>query len=250
MNRLQTIWQYCKKRSVAKLAITNLAIIGALLIGAFGVFGDQIASTFAAGLCSTGDQTYVVRPGDTLGAIAMQYGTNYQNLATYNKLPNPDLIYVDQHVCIPGKQSGSVSNNGGGSSQGTTPSNVSTISYTANRTHGSGNYFPYGQCTWWANERFHQLHGYYVPWTTNSNAWQWVDRAREFGWNVSYTPVRGAVVVLQANVQGASWLGHVGIVESINADGSVTVSNMNWGANPWSVSYSTIYPGSGVAFVY
>src|SRR5436309_741561 len=39
--------------------------------------------------------------------------------------------------------------------------------------HGTSNPYPRGQCTWWADQRYHQIHGYYVPWRTNANAYQW-----------------------------------------------------------------------------
>lgn len=114
---------------------------------------------------------------------------------------------------------------------------------------GSGNYFPYGQCTWWANQRYHQLHGIYVPWTTNSDAWQWNMRAYDFHWTVSDSPTIGAIVDLQPWVQGAGGLGHVAVVESILGDGSVVASNMNWGSNPLQVTYVEFFPGPGVAFI-
>jgi surface antigen len=111
------------------------------------------------------------------------------------------------------------------------------------------NVFPYGQCTWYADQRFHQLHGIYVPWTSSANAWQWPTRAAEYGWRVSRRPIPGSIIVLQRGVQGASWAGHVGIVERINRNGSVIVSSMNWGARPFAVSHWRFYPGPGVLFV-
>lgn len=32
------------------------------------------------------------------------------------------------------------------------------------------NVFPYGACTWWADQRYYQLHGIFVPWHTQANA--------------------------------------------------------------------------------
>ena len=112
-----------------------------------------------------------------------------------------------------------------------------------------GNVFPYGQCTWYADQRFYQLHGVYVPWASSANAWQWSTRAAEYGWRVSSRPIPGSIIVLQRGVQGASWAGHVGIVERINRNGSVIVSSMNWGTNRFAVSQWRVYPGPGVLFV-
>ena len=110
--------------------------------------------------------------------------------------------------------------------------------------------FPYGQCTYWADYRYHQVTGFYVPWRGNAEAW--ASGASQFGWNVSSRPHLHSIIVLQAGVQGAGWLGHVAFVEKVNSDGSVSTSNMNWYAGGgWGiVSYYTFYPGSGVSFVW
>ena len=118
-------------------------------------------------------------------------------------------------------------------------------------TEGSVNAFPYGSCTWWANQRYHQMHGIFVPWRTQSDAWQWTARAYQFGWYVSDRPVVGAIIDLQPGVQGAStWAGHVAVVERILSNGHVIASNMNWGARPWQVTYVEFAPGPGVTFIF
>lgn len=113
-----------------------------------------------------------------------------------------------------------------------------------------GNLFPYGQCTWWANERYYQLHGEYVPWTRYANAWQWRARAYDFGWHVSRRPRFGDIVDLQPWVQGASGLGHVAVVERVFRNGHVLASNMNWGAHPRRITYVKFAPGAGVRFIH
>jgi surface antigen len=114
--------------------------------------------------------------------------------------------------------------------------------------------WPVGQCTYWANARYHQLTGFWVPWSGNAN--QWVAGARGAGWNVSTSPHVPSIIVLMSGVQGASSYGHVAVVESIVAGAApVTVhtSNMNWYANGggWDVvSYQDFTVGSGVYFVW
>lgn len=44
--------------------------------------------------------TYTVKKGDTLSAIAKQYGTTYQAIAQKNGIANPDLIYAGQVLKI------------------------------------------------------------------------------------------------------------------------------------------------------
>ncbi|EFH90937.1 COG3942 and LysM peptidoglycan-binding domain-containing protein [Ktedonobacter racemifer] len=243
----QKAWQYCKQHRTTGILAGHVVVLTVLAIALLTTgFIGSISSAFAASYCGSNDQTYIVKSGDTLTQIASQYGTSFSKLADYNKLTNPNVIYVNQHICVPKNGSTTTTSDNGS----TTTVQTSTTGYTAPLSKGTGNYFAYPQCTWWATERYHQLHGIYVPWYTNANAYQWVDRANQFGWRVSYTPVKGAIMVMQPWVQGAGGLGHVAIVENINADGTVTASNMNWGANPYSVAYTTITPGAGIAFVY
>ncbi len=49
------------------------------------------------------ETVYTVKKGDTLSKIAAQYGTTWQELARYNNISNPDLIFPDQKIKIPPK---------------------------------------------------------------------------------------------------------------------------------------------------
>ncbi len=117
---------------------------------------------------------------------------------------------------------------------------------------GGLNRFAFGQCTYWANMRYHALTGYWVPWL--GNAYQWAYGASSSGWIVSSRPNPNgpSIIVLGPGVEGASYFGHVAVVERINKDGSVYTSNYNWYSNGgWDIlSYVTFYPGSGVSFTW
>ncbi len=115
---------------------------------------------------------------------------------------------------------------------------------------GSLNRFAFGQCTYWANMRYHQLTGYWVPWL--GNAYEWAYGAKASGWIVSSKPIVPSIIVLQPGVQGAGYFGHVALVERINSDGSVYTSNYNWYSNGgWDIlSYVTFTPGPGVIFTW
>ena len=106
---------------------------------------------------------------------------------------------------------------------------------------GSGAYpnrFAYGYCTWYvANKR-------YIPWL--GNAIDWWPNARGYGQPEGQVPKVGAVMVTRE-----SGYGHVAYVETVNADGSWTVSEMNFVG--WNrVSGRTIRPGQVplVGFIY
>lgn len=57
---------------------------------------------------------YVVRRGDSLGAIAARYGTSVAALARANRIANPSIIYVGQRLVIPGRGAAASSSSGGG----------------------------------------------------------------------------------------------------------------------------------------
>lgn len=228
----QRIWGYVKQHRVVSIMAGHLAVLSVMGVVLFNTaLGSALVSAFAQSPCSSGDQTYTVMGGDTLAIIAARYQTTWQTLASYNRLANPNLIYIDQHICIPGHSSTAAVQSG--------PSPIL----------GLTNLFPYGQCTWWAAQRYYQLHHVYVPWMTNANAWQWTQRAYDFHWHVTSQPTVGAIVDLQPGVQGAYGLGHVAVVERVLSNGDVIASSMNWGIYYWQVTDAEFAPGSGVTFI-
>lgn len=84
------------------IGIAIFLILGMVALGG-SLFGSSLISTFAAEPCSGGDQTYRVVWGDSLNAIASRYGTTVAILASHNKIANPNLIFVNQRICIPAK---------------------------------------------------------------------------------------------------------------------------------------------------
>lgn len=190
--------------------------------------GKAEAKTF----CPRGVVSYVVARGDTLSKIAWRYGVNWRSLAISNRLANPNLIFRGQVICIM-KVDGY----------------IRQTSKPHGPPEGARNFFPFGACTWWADQRYFQLHGVFVPWKIQANAWQWVARAYQFGWRVSSAPSPGAIVVLQPWVEGAYSLGHVAVVERILKNGHVIASNMSWGRYPWRITYVQFAPGPGVRFL-
>jgi len=102
----------------------------------------------------------------------------------------------------------------------------------------AGNRFSYGYCTWYVYNRRS------VPWL--GNAWEWFGQAQAYGWATGQTPKVGAIMVTWES----SW-GHVAYVESVNSDGSYTVSEMNFVR--WNVvDYRMIKPGGVplIGFIY
>jgi len=245
--------KYSAGSFVGKLSVA--AMLGVLFVCI--TLGLNVGSVHAQSqtVCSSGDRTYVVVSGDTLSGIAYRFGTNWGSLASHNHIANPSLIYANQVICIP---SGGTANSVVHTSTSKTnvplnnisaPRNTAATAASASSPVGSVNVFPYGPCTWWANQRYFQLHGVFVPWRTQSDAWEWTARAYQFGWHVSSSPTVGSIIDLQPWVQGAYGLGHVAVVEQVLSNGHVIASNMSWGAYPWQVTYVQFTPGPGVTFI-
>ncbi|HYB00427.1 MAG TPA: LysM peptidoglycan-binding domain-containing protein [Ktedonobacteraceae bacterium] len=226
---------------VIRRVVVITAILGMILAGS-GLSAHMMGA-FAKSACASGDQVYSVVSGDTLGGIATRYHTTWQRLASYNHIANPNIIYLHQTICIPGKAQPTHK-----------PTPVRRPAPVKRPTgpppiRGTSNYFPYGQCTWWASYRYFQLHGIYVPWKTQADAWEWTARARDSHWRISSTPSQGVIINLQPWVEGAYNLGHVAVVEKVLKNGHVIASNMNWGASYWEVTYVEFVPGPGVTFI-
>jgi len=207
------------------------AIVAASFILAAVVGMIALHPAGAVNGCPSGDQTVTIQTGNTLNVFAQTYHTTVERLQAENHLADPNLIYAGQLLCIPGGSPATP--------QPTSP--PSTV---------MANPFPPGQCTWWAFQRYQELNGNSVPWSTNANAWQWTARAFDFGWQVSSTPRYGAIVDLQPGVEGAYSLGHVAVVEQVLPNQHVIASNLNWGVYPWQVTNFEFAPGAGVTFLW
>ncbi|MBI5349066.1 MAG: LysM peptidoglycan-binding domain-containing protein [Chloroflexi bacterium] len=53
------------------------------------------------GAATTGEKTYVVKPGENLFRIALNSGTNYQTLAQLNNIPAPYTVFPGQVLKMP-----------------------------------------------------------------------------------------------------------------------------------------------------
>ena len=70
-----------------------------LAAAALGATAAAVPSVAAA-------TTYVVRPGDTLGAIALRHGVSVQALVHANGISNPNLVRIGQLLQIPDSSAG------------------------------------------------------------------------------------------------------------------------------------------------
>ena len=98
----------------------------------------------------------------------------------------------------------------------TQASSMSTI------TSYPGDYYAWGNCTWWAAMRRSQI-GEPIP-NSWGNAATWAYYAQTDGYVVDHTPSYGAIMQTP-NVDNG--LGHVAFVESVDLNGTWNISEMN-----------------------
>lgn len=106
-------------RFVGKVSIGVVCSL-AILIATLWTTNAPAAHAQALISCPGGSRAYSVVSGDTLSGIAAKFGTQWPSLASYNRIANPNLIFVDQVICIPGQTSG-------GSSTSIQPSQPSPV---------------------------------------------------------------------------------------------------------------------------
>jgi hypothetical protein len=85
----------------------------------------------------------------------------------------------------------------------------------ASENLGANHAFPYGYCTYYVSQHRD------IPWS--GNAITWLSGARAYGFATGDVPKVGAILVTSE-----SRAGHVALVESVNDDGTFTVSEMNY----------------------
>lgn len=121
---------------------------------------------------------------------------------------------------------------------------------TGNTVGGAA--YPPRQCTLWAYIRRSQLSlpvGSYM-----GNGAEWANTGRRLGYLVNNTPHVGAAMVFARGQRVGYWnadwtYGHVAIVERINADGSVLISEGGTGFSSFP-AYETVYGASNYQYVH
>lgn len=185
--------------------------------------------THSASSCAA---TSTVRPGDWLARIAARYNTSWQRLAAANHLPNPNLIFPGQRLCVPAV--------GGGAGAG---GKAFPHAIFHPGQHFSNTAAP-GQCTWYAAHIRADLD---LRWAGNAHDWAASARAR--GYTTGALPAVGSIAVFAPGVDGANaQFGHVAIVIATN--GSVFEVAAMAAPTDWVVSDSWHALKSGEQFIY
>ncbi len=150
---------------------------------------------------------YIVKEGDTLSKVAEIYKVPVNRLWLKNtNLSNPDLLNIGDKLVIPKPEEVLAER---------TPV-APVIAPKITRPVIPGNAYAPGNCTFWAKSKRPDLPNYL------GDANLWGINAAAQGWIVDSTPEVGAVGV-------AVGYTHVVYIEAVNGDGTVTVSEMNYG---------------------
>lgn len=203
---------------------------------------------------STDGVVYTVKDGDTLESIAQKYKSDTGRIVLFNDLelsgvktglqlviPDGELPETERPGYVAPRQASSALYSGYSYASYTGSGSFMYVN-SAGTSSGNRNY--YGQCTWYAWER-RQTIGRPLPDAILGNANVW-NRTLAGSHLINHTPAIGAVMQTSS---GGGGYGHVAIVESISANGDVTVSEMNFMGNNI-VSSRTIPAGSASSFNY
>lgn len=180
---------------------------------------------------------YTVKDGDTVDSIAAKYNTTAQSITSFNDLELSGLVN-GKKIVLPGgvlptnerpgyqapqarvfTSTAVYSNNSYRYAGGFAGGGVYNVHRNTKQT-SPGNTNAWGNCTWYAWERRLEM-GRPLPSGALGNAAQWNSSLGAMGYRVDSVPEIGAIF------QNGGGYGHVGIVEAINSDGSIEVSEMN-----------------------
>lgn len=167
---------------------------------------------------------HVITEGESLSKIATQHQTTWVRIFSKNlHIENPDVVNPGTELIIPTADEQLPERpipaaevvpapTPVAQQKNQTPKSAPAQGTTVSRGSVAGNTYTAGYCTWYVKNRRPNLPN------NLGNAYTWVSRAAAQGMATGSTPVAGA-----AGQRG----NHVVYVESVNADGSVNISEMN-----------------------
>lgn len=206
---------------------------------------------------STNGVLYTLKGSDSVRALASKYKANPDVIVAYNDLENVNKLPAGRQIVIPGGQLPASEQPGYVAPSSPVNTVTGTVGSGTQPTTGidmgiagasAGNRYALGNCTWYAYERRAQL-GRPIG-SFWGNATSWASYAAAAGFKVDNTPEVGAIAQWNAFQGGSGYAGHVGIVERINPDGTVFVSEMNFAGNFNRVTQRTISAGSVSSYIH
>lgn len=188
----------------------------------------------------------IVAAGDSLASIAEKYNTTWTRIFDANEsLSNPNAIDIGQKLRIPSAEEVlpdrssaivAAQQAAASSTPSARTSTVTTRSYSSKPINSSSYYVGNGMwCTDYVHSRRPDVAVY------GNAGYGWISSAQAAGKSTGSAPRAGAVAVTN---------GHVAYVESVNSDGSYTVSEMGWNYRAGNYNKRTVRPGTFGQFIY
>ena len=188
----------------------------------------------------------IVAAGDSLASIAEKYNTTWMRIFDANEsLGNPNAIDIGQKLRIPSAEETlpdrlsaivAAQQAAASSTLSARTSAVTTRSYSSKPINSSSYYVGNGMwCTDYVHSRRPDVAVY------GNAGYGWISSAQAAGKSTGSAPRAGAVAVTN---------GHVAYVESVNSDGSYTVSEMGWNYRAGNYNKRTVRPGTFGQFIY
>ncbi len=204
------------------------------------LISDAVSPGQVLKIPNTDGVLYTVSASDSVDTIASRFQASPARITTYNDLEISGIV-AGQQIVVPGGILPAADRPG---ARPVTPARPAGSSFVVSYRNASvaGNRYDYGYCTWYAFNRRAEL-GRPVG-SFWGNASTWASYARGSGYAVSRTPSVGAVM---QDSYSAGGYGHVAVVESVGADGSISISEMNYAG--WNVkSYRTLSAGEAAGY--
>ncbi len=191
--------------TVASLA-TKFNITSSSITWSNNISGTSLAVGSKLVIPPVSGIVYTVKAGDTPKSLASTYSASADQIVSFNDAELTGLTTGEQ-IVIPNGQEPVVS--------------FPTYNlYNSGVATYGGDGYDYGYCTYWVALRRIQV-GKPLP-NDLGNASSWGYLAHAFGLSTGTTPQQYAAVVISRVGEG-----HVAFVESVNADGSINISEMN-----------------------
>lgn len=188
-------------------------------------------------------QIHEVKSDETLSSIAEKYSTTWQRIFNKNEnVANPNILAVGDKLTIPLAEEQltdrplpepPVVEEPAYEAPASQQRQVVTASRVTYRGSSAGNTYTYGYCTWYAKNMRPDLPN------NLGNADTWVARAAAQGLPTGSAPQVGAI-----GQQGM----HVVYVQSVNGDGTVTITEMNY--TGWNQVSTRTVAASNFQYIY
>lgn len=232
-NREITAYKTTQEETIQQIA-DKFGITAQTIKWVNNIKGDKVEAEKEIRILPIDGIVYKVKSGDKLSDVANKYQASLERILSYNGLEDENSIKEDQEIVIPGgilpeedrpdyvapvrvQRRASVTTSYGVSSANAFASTIIPSNYNAK----AGNAYAWGNCTWYVYNLRPDIGSFW------GNASSWAVSARAAGYRVDGTPTVGSIAQWNPYASGHSGYGHVAYVESVNSDGTITISEMN-----------------------